>query len=300
MFHEYPYQNNHELNLDWILSELNKFREKFHEWEQTITELQEALEDIDDWETRIVALETITQKIPVIEKALNDLTNLEKADVQNLKAMIDDLQKQINELDIAALKVYVDSHDNMLQADYNKKFADSYFVMYSLFNGLKERLEILAELVAKIDTMAFNPWTRTLEKESLQTNLNYAYADLADLVPTAEQYAELGLTATEYNTFDLLARDYSVFGKIRLKMHYVFSPVFGFKQELNNVLTSIVNYIKGTMSADEYTALDLTADEYTALDITALDYYSYNNVYGLLALGGEGLTAAQYATIHQI
>lgn len=300
MYHEYPYQNFHELNLDWILSELNKFREKFKEWEQTILELQEGLEDIDDWETRIVALEKISEKIPVIEKALNDLSNLHDIDVKNLKALINDLQKQINDLDVTALRVYIDSQDNLIRADYNKKFADSYFVMYSLFNELKERVEILAELIVKIDTMAYNPWPRVIEKDPLQKNLNFAYADLADVVPTAEQYAKLGLSASDYNTFDLLARDYSLFGKLKLKMHFVFSPVYGFKQEINNVLTSIVNYIKGTMSASDYSALDLDADAYAALEITALDYYSYNNIYGLLALGGDGLTASQYATIHQI
>lgn len=297
MFHEYPYQNMHELNLDWILNQLNEFRTQFNQWAETISELQEAVQDLDWLDTN---MNDLLVRVPAIEKSLNDLINLHDTDVKYLKSKIDDLQNQINALDINALKLYVDSRDNELMADYNKKIYDNYIVTYELFNGLKSRLEILAELVAQIDTKAFNPWPRVIRKESLQTNLNFAYSDLADSVPTAEEYAELGLSASDYNDYDLLARDYSLFGRIKLKMHYVFSPVYGFKQEINNVLTSIVNFVKGTMSADEFTALDLTADDYTALDITALDYYSYNNQLGYIALGGAGLTSAEYSTLHRV
>lgn len=300
MIHEYPYQNNHELNLDWILSELNKFRETFNSWAETISELQEGLENLDNINSRLDSLETISNQIPTIKKTLDNLINLHDVDIKNVKSLINDLQNQIDNIDISALKIYVDSRDNMLQADINKKFYDNYIVTYELFNGLSDRLIQLAEIVNQLDTKAYNPWYRRIAKESLQTNLNFAYSDLADLVPTASEYAELGLTATEYNKFDLTAHVYSLAGRIKLKMHYVFSPVFGYKQEINNVLTSIIDYIKGTMSADEYTALNMSADEYTALNLDANEYYSYNSEYGLLALGGSGLTASEYSTIHSI
>ena len=60
-----------------------------------------------------------------------------------------------------------------------------------------------------------------------------------------------------------------------LHLDYVFSPIYGFKQSVDNVLTSILNWLEGTLSADAYTALNLTADEYTALNLSAADYYSY-------------------------
>lgn len=297
-FIHYPNQNDEILNLDWVLKQLQEFRATFESWRETIQALQEALEDIDDWEDRITALEAISAKIPVLEKSLSDLANLEAADVKYLKSLIDDLQKQINALDISALKVYVDSRDNELMADYNKKIYDNYVVTYQLFNALKDRLEILAQIVAGIDTKAYNPWPRRIAKEALQDNLNYAYSDLADSVPTAEEYAELGLSANDYEDYDLLARDYSLRGKAALKMHFVYSPTYGFKQEINNVLTSIVNFIKGTMSATEYSALDLDADGYTALDLTATDYYSYSShPSGVVGTGGTGLTSEQYSSL---
>lgn len=297
-YKKYPYQNDEILNLDWVLSQIQEFRQSFEEWAETIKELQEGLEDISDWETRIEALEVMSAKIPVIERSLNDLANLHDVDVKNLKAMIDDLQRQIDALDVTALRIYIDSRDNELMADYNKKIYDNYVVTYQLFNALKDRLEILAQIVAEIDTKAYNPWPRRIAKEALSDNLNYAYSDLADSVPDASEYSELGLSATEYSAFDMLARDYSVRGKFNLKMHFVYSPVYGFKQEINNVLTSIVNFIKGTMSADEYTALDIDAEDYSGLDLTAADYYSYgSNPSGVVGTGGTGLTSEQYSTL---
>lgn len=297
-YKKYPYQNDEILNLDWVLSQIQEFRQSFEEWAETIQKLQEGLEDISDWETRIEALEVMSAKIPVIEKSLNDLANLHDVDVKNLKAMIDDLQRQIDALDITALRIYIDSRDNELMADYNKKIYDNYVITYQLFNSLKDRLEILAQIIAELDTKVYNPWPRRIAKEALSDNLNYAYSDLADSVPTAEQYAELGLSATEYSAYDMLARDYSVRGKFNLRMHFVYSPVFGFKQEINNVLTSIVDFIKGTMSADEYTALDIDAEDYSGLDLTAADYYSYgSNPSGVVGTGGTGLTSEQYSTL---
>ena len=296
-FIKYPYQNDEILNLDWLLKELQDFRTSFESWAETIAALQEALEDINDWENRIEALETISAQIPVIKKSLDDLYNLHKADTKNLKALIDDLQNQINALDIAALRAYVDSRDNELMLDYNRKIYENYVLTYSLFDALKSRVEILAHIIADIDTKAYNPWARTLSKESLQNNLNFAYSDLADSVPDASEYAELGLTASDYENYDLLARDYSLRGFKALKMDFVYSPIFGFKQEINNVLTSIINFIKGTMSADEYTALDIDADEYSALDLSANDYYSYNNPEAPVVTGGNGLSADQYSSL---
>lgn len=297
-FIKYPYQNDQILNLDWLLKELQDFRTSFESWAETIAALQEALEDINDWENRIEALETISAQIPEIKKSLDNLYNLHEADTKNLKALIDDLQNQINALDIAALRAYVDSRDNELMLDYNRKIYENYVLTYSLFDALKSRVEILANIIASIDTKAFNPWPRSLSKESLQDNLKFAYSDLADSVPDASEYAELGLTASEYVNYDLLARDYSLRGFKALKMDFVYSPVFGFKQELNNVLTSIVNFMKGTLNADEYTALDLDAESYTALDLTALDYYSYaSTASGIVGTGGTGLTSEQYSSL---
>ena len=304
MFNEYPYQNNHELNLDWILKKISEFEATFNSWADTIENLQEALEDIEDWEGRISTLEneynSMLSNLNDISAALDTLSNLHNSDITRLQAEIDSINNELQHIDVDAIYAYINNRNNMIQSDYNNKFYLAYVTMYDLFNNLADRVIALAELVSKIDTTAFNPWPRDLNTKSLQQNLNYAYADLADNVPTAEQYSEAGLTADDYSTFNLFAKDYSLFGNFKLHLDFIYSPVYGFKQNISNVLTSIINYIKGTISADDYTALDLSADDYTALDLSALDYYSFNSQYETLGLGGDGITASQYSTITTI
>ena len=81
---KYPYQNDEILNLDWVLKQIQEFRTTFESWAETIRQLQEGLEDISDWEARIVQLELITEQIPVIEKALSDLSNLHNGQCQTM------------------------------------------------------------------------------------------------------------------------------------------------------------------------------------------------------------------------
>lgn len=297
-FNEFPWTKYYDSDLREVLKYMKTFEETLSSYDETIEELKEALEGIDDMESRISDLETATSDLSDIRSRLTDLENLHATDIANLQSQIDTLADVVNTIETTTtnIKTYVDSRDNVLKADYNQKFYQVYVDMWTLFNGLKDRVIALAELVAQIDTMAYNPWARSIEKVSLQTNLNYAYADLADMVLTAEEYSELGLSATEYNTRDLTAYEYSVRGRKWFHMDFIYSPVYGFKQDISNVLTSIINYIKGTLSADEYSALNLSAESYTNLDMTAVDYYSYGSS-GYLGLGGNGLTASQYSTI---
>lgn len=296
---EFPWTKYYDSDLREVLEYMKKFEETLSNYATVIDELKDALEGIDEMESRITSLETATADLADIRSRLTDLENLHDTDISRLQAEIDSLALVIDNIEttITGIKTYVDSRDNVLMADYNTKFYQVRVDMWSMFNGLKERIIALAEIVAKIDTMAYNPWQRYNEKVSLQTNMNYAYADLSDMELTAEEYSELGLTAEEYSEWNLSAYEYSIRGRKWFHLDFVYSPVYGFRQNISNVLTSIINYIKGTITAEEYTALDLSADDYSGLDLTAEQYYSYMASKGYLQLGGDGLTAGQYSQI---
>ena len=298
-FEEFPWTKYYDSDLRAVLKYMREFAETLEGYDTVISSLQEALEGIEGMESRITALENATGDLASIRTRLTTLENLHSADIAKLQSEIDAIQLIANSVQaqIDSIKVYIDNRDNELMSDYNNKFYQVYVTMYELFYGLRDRLIALAEIVNQIDTSAYNPWARRLSKETVQTNLNYGYADLADLVPTAEEYSELGLTATEYSVYDLTSYEYSVRGKKWLHMDFVYSPVYGFKQNISNVLTSIVNFIKDTLTATEYTALDLDAEAYSELDMTASQYYSFMANEGYLRLGMEGLTASQYSTI---
>ncbi len=298
-FNEFPWSKYYDSDLREILDYMREFNKKLDVYDEVIAELRKALENIDGYGERITALEQATSDLGSIRRRLTDLENTLDADVIRLQDQIDAISFEIGSIEdtIKGLKDYVDSKYNTIVVDMNNKIYQIYVDMFTLFNGLKERLIALAEAVSKIDTSVYNPWSRVLTKESIQKNIDYTYADLADNVPNAMEYSELGLSADDYDEYELSAYEYSVRGRKWLHLDFVYSPVYGFKQNISNVLTSIINFIQDTLTATEFSELDLTADEYTALDLSAQTYYSFMSNEGYLRLGRDGITAQQYTTL---
>lgn len=297
-FHKYPYTNFHELNLDWILDKINEFDSKLKSWSETVEELESHLAEIDSFESRLEAIES---SISDLNEIRTHLTNLD-SEIDATNERINDLVTEFSLIDIKFdevnrhinnLKDYVDNRDETLILDYNHKLYELEIKLRVAFKMLEDEIDLLLQIINQIDTSAFNPWPRIIGKESIQKNINYVYEDLADNIPLAMEYQELGLTASEYAAFGLTAREYALRGRKHLHMDFVYSPVYGFKQNISNVLTSIVNFICGTFSATEYAALDLTADEYAALDLTSEQYFSFNT-------NGTGLTASDYAALSKL
>lgn len=298
-FNEFPWTKYYDSDLREVLKYMKEFESTLDSYESVIAELQEALSEIDGYDARITALENATSDLASIRSRLTDLENTLDADVVYLQEQIDAISYTLGSLEdtISGLKDYIDNKYNTYIVDVNNKVYQIYVDMWTLFNGLKDRLIALAEIVNNIDTSVYNPWSRALSKESIQKNIDYAYTDLADNVPTAEEYSELGISADDYGDYELSAYEYSVRGRKWLHLDFVYSPVYGFKQNISNVLTSIVNFIQDTLTATEYSALDLDADAYTALDMSAQEYYSFMANEGYLRLGMDGITAQQYSTI---
>lgn len=298
-FNEFPWTKYYDSDLREVLKYMKEFESTLDSYESVIAELQEALSEIDGYDARITALENATSDLASIRSRLTDLENTLDTDVVYLQQQIDAISYTLGSLEdtISGLKDYIDSKYNTVVVDVNNKVYQIYVDMWTLFNGLKDRLIALAEIVNGIDTGVYNPWARVLSKESIQKNIDYAYTDLADNVPTAEEYSELGISADDYGDYELNAYEYSVRGRKWLHLDFVYSPVYGFKQNISNVLTSIVNFIQDTLTATEYSTLDLDADAYTALDMNAQEYYSFMANEGYLRLGRGGITVQQYSTI---
>lgn len=298
-FNEFPWTKYYDSDLREVLKYMKEFEAKIDSYDEVIAELQDALEDIDGYDARITALENATADLASIRSRLTDLENTLDADVIYLQKQIDAISFELGSLGdtISSLKDYIDNKYNTIAVDISNKIYQIYVDMWTMFNGLKDRIIALAEILNNIDTSVYNPWPRIIGKESIQKNIDYAYSDLADNVPTAQEYSELGLSADDYNEYELSAYEYSVRGRKWLHLDFVYSPVYGFKQNISNVLTSIVNFIQDTLTATEFSELELTADDYTALDLTAQAYYSFMANEGYLRLGRDGITAQQYTSI---
>ena len=276
--HKYPVTNLHEIDLTFIHDDIDKMISILEEWEKIIDELKEGIALFKDLEQRVLVLENDVSalKTELIQLRSNYIKL--NSDVKAMQSNVDYLLARVKILqtEIDGLKTYIDNRIDYVVA---KSYQDDLVIMNKLNQAkaqLQSQIDELYRLIESISTEISNPW-HGLDKMSIEENVRLIYSDLADKVPIASDYVKLGLTADDYNIYDLTALDYAKFGSDRLHLDYVFSPAYGFRQEISNVLTSIINFIQGTLSADEYAALDMSADDYTALDISAAEYYSYSN-----------------------
>ena len=261
------------------------------DWSDTITELQKAIVDIDAMKGDISAIKldlnsvhTSLSNIEESVRGVNEYAHTLEGKINDNAEAISDLVKMI-----ANFNANVDEKLNALEKklvkmiqsitlNYDEEILAIQKSISDLKISVEYQIEALNKRIDEIDTSVVNPWRAQLGRISNQREANYEYNDLADCVPTAEEYVKLGLTAQSYSDIGITAMDYVRRGKEKLRYFWVYSPPYGFRQEISNVLTSIINFICNTLSADEYTTLDMTADEYTALDITAQDYYSYGRI----------------------
>lgn len=277
-FHKYPYENFHELNLDWILERIKEFGATLDSYKEVAEELEEALKQLPNYEARITALESLTDgldsKLLVINNSINGLIS-EDSSLQN---QIDALKREFDLFDanFEAVYKYIDSQIAVVNSDVDAKLdAFRYSISYDLIK-LQKEVDSLRKIIEQLDTSVLNPWHPELGRVSQDRNQKLIYNDLADECLTAEEYCSLGLSASDYASYDLTAIKYAEFGKKKLHFYWVYAPVEGFRQEISNVLTSIINNVFNTITADVYASLDMTADDYLALDLTASGYQKYN------------------------
>ena len=301
-FNEFPWSKYYDSDLREVLKYMKEVEAYMATFQETIDDLRQALADISGLYERVGQLEQATSDLGQIRSEIAtlqvDVTNLVNRD-NVLQKEIDDIMARIRGIDEDFREVYsyIDTVIKQVVATNDRKYYQLQTLVNIRYAEVIALIDELARRVNDIDTSVINPWHTDLGRVSNQKNTNIIYNELADEIPTAEEYVRVGLTANAYTALDISAREYAEFGKAKIHFYWVYSPTFGWRQEINNVLTSIVNEVMDTLTANEYTALDLDADQYTALDMTAFEYYNYNTDRGYLKLGGSGITAEQYTTI---
>lgn len=277
-FHKYPYENFHELNLDWILEQIKEFGTTLDSYKEVAEELEEALQQLPNYESRLDALESLTDGLDSTLLAINNSINGLISEDVSLQNQIDALKREFDLFDanFDAVYKYIDSQIAVVNSDVDAKLdAFRYSISYDLIK-LQKEVDSLRKIIEQLDTSVLNPWHPELGRVNQDKNQKLVYNDLADECLTAEEYCSLGLSASDYESFDLTAIKYAEFGKKKLHFYWVYAPVEGFRQEISNVLTSIINNVFNTITADVYASLDMTADDYLALDLTASGYQKYN------------------------
>lgn len=173
-FHNYPYTDFHELNLDWCIVNIKKLLNYFEGLDElatisyvdeSIAALRAALQAAIDLKLNKSDFDTFVYEMQIsLNSMVNDIHALEHATAQNAQAIIDTYNN---------LKNYIDSQ--------------------------------------LIDLEVINPLTG--ESEPIQLVLNYMANLLRDNALTAAEYDGADLTATAYDALQLTAYNYDNYGK---------------------------------------------------------------------------------------
>lgn len=283
-FEEFPDADYYRSDLRRILKYVREMNDYLKGIDEVIEELKEGIADI------AYLKECCSQVRAQLILMDNNLASL------NEKAEDYEYRISVLESEYVGIRSYVDDLFNILKAIHNEDFNLLLAKLNQAKLQLESEIDYLRWRIEQIDTDVYNPWMDALVGP--QKNEDFIFNHLADECLTASEYAGLSLTAEEYSSKKITSRGYQEFGKKLLHFYWVFSPVYGWKQELSNVLCSIANFAANTMSSDEYSALDLTADEYSALDLSSMEYFKYNpnTPTGYIEVNpmGMGLTVDQY------
>lgn len=282
---EFPFTSEYDSDLRAVLKYVRKVEALVASYDEIIAELRQELANIQGLYTRVDALERATADLAEIrtnitnlQTGLTGLINKEEADIDNLQRQIDNFKDTTDKLarDIEDVRSYVDYKVASVALDMRKRLAALESELSKIKVDLEEKIDYINWRLDQIDTSVINPWHTTEGRITQDRNAKHIYADLADECLTAEEYCKLGLNARDYSNFGITARQYAKAGKKHLHFRWVYSPVFGWRQDINVVLTSIMNACRHTLTARRYRELGLTAKDYSELNLSAFEYYSYN------------------------
>ena len=296
-FEEFPNSDYYNSDLREILRYIRKITDYLKSLDAVIEELKEGLARLDAIEANVEMLIAEYGDLSTKLSALIDEVLIIEGHLTSLDTSIEQIQAEVSVLEVRLDGVYqyIDDKYAQLEAQYREDFSILLNKINQIKVNLESEIEELRRRVNEIDTSVYNSWMAKVVGP--QENQDFTYNHLADECLTAEQYLTLGLSASEYATLDISSRDYQEFGKTKTHFNWVWSPVYGCKQTVHNVIDSVVNFLCGTLTATAYAGLDLSADDYSALDLTAEEYLKYPTGTGYVTVtpDGTGLTSEQYS-----
>ena len=274
MFNKYPYENFHELNLDWVLAKLREFDGKL----STLTvEFDDIKNDFDVIKREVYTLlDTIEAEI---RRAITDfvpgyvdsqlapyMSRLDAAlaEIELLRQQMAGWNDQIRQL----RGEYTTADDN-LKIDYITRISQLRFDMIAQVMRLDDRIDHLQDELPEIYNLV----------KGYKTNIAYCIYDVYDacryFAYTAVQYVNAGLTAQELDDLQKEALELDLNGYIILyPPKKCLNPLTGERADICAILQDLALFA----SQRTWTALiwdgtwEQDCDTIDALDITAFNF----------------------------
>lgn len=260
---EFPYTRNYDDDLREMLQKMRELIEKYNtlssEFETIKTEFANVQTNFNTLEGKFVNLENDFHDLEnQFEKLQNDFDYV-KSIVENLQVLYDNF---VSLIDTKIAKNNITIYDTIAE------------VKVDLENQIKE-LERMIEQIGRHDIL------NRLEGrvEAIGIVVQDYFEGLRTHALTNAEFSELGLTNNEFTAFNITNRQFITQGKDWLNHFWRFTginPLTGFKTRESNVNSFLWAELIGSISNNEWIALDLTNDEYSALDLTNAERCYYN------------------------
>lgn len=285
---EFPYTKNYDDDLREMLARMRELMEKY--------------------DTLLSEFETIKAQFIEVQNNFNSL----EGKFSNLENDFHDLENQFAQLqnDFDYVKSIVDNiqilYDNFVTLIDNK-IAQNNIKIYDTIAEIKTGLENqIKELERMIEQIGRHDILNKLEGrvEAIGIVVQDYFESLRTHALTNAEFSELGLTNDEFAAFNITNKQFITQGKDWLNYFWRFTginPLTGFKTRESNVNSFLWTELIGSISNNEWIALDLTNDEYAALDLTNAERCYYNRHLPNIGAGfvrydalGSGLTNSEY------
>jgi len=259
-----------------LVLKVNEVIDTFNGYEEIIEQLSQELVDI----------ESVKDRVTVLESSLNginsELTNV-NAKIAMLGQKDEQLQRQIEELTNSvnnviylynSLRAYVDNAIQTVKIDNTSEWINFQVQVNSTVARLSTEVAQLRELVNQIGNDVYNPIRGV--RENLDNNNQDVYNDLRYGGMTNAERLAFGGTNEALMSKVLDNRDLAINGRMRCKMHWIYSTITGRRTPHYNAVALLSDLVTDGLTNNEFVALDLTNDEVIALDLTNLEKYLYN------------------------
>lgn len=272
--HKYPTENLHELDLSWVIKDVQQVEAILLEWEQVIDELREDLKHLAEIDARLDNLETITSGLDEAYEAIAALkieVGQNVTDIERLEAIIENFSVHWDET-IGLLSEY--ARQLVKSEEIKRKSADNDLdvKIEKLRNDTNEGFEILYQLITQlVPTDVYNP-IRGI-RETLDKNNADVYGDLRYGGFTNAELSEYGVSNEHVASLVHNNRDYALHAKKRFRRHWLYSPFSGRWMPHQNAISEVYVFgFGGASNSDFYGAI--AADSKTNDDLA--DYIESN------------------------
>ena len=284
---DFPHTHFYESDLRELIAFYKELQDKYNGLVADIKALQEWKEQHEgEYEAllkRVTAIESeinnfeaeVEAKFTDLENNLNNKFNALTAEIRNeLAQTVLDINRLFNELknqiesEIASMKLEIKSLEFELQQAIEdlREELDEY--LDARFEQFIHNLPDYEHLIVH------NPVTGT--DTTIQVALDDLYASFNVFGLTAKQFDELGITCAEFDAKGLTAHEFDSMGYKLLNYpdptYYMRDPFTGEIVLVSEVVMKLFTLHAGTITVNDFEALDLTCAEFDAKETTAFNF----------------------------